>query len=179
MAGDGDSFCGIYCGACSVLRYGETGRNDGFVDCLGRVPKEEIACKGCKSDSVYPGCRVCALRDCAVEKGVAHCADCAEYPCKRYARWQSAARLLPHVREAKSSSEAIKRDGVDAWLAAQKKRWSCARCGAPFSWYAAACSECGLDVSREAFALSGLQRILCRVVLPGVYRKGKSKTTRR
>lgn len=175
MAANGDSYCGIYCGACSVLRHGVTGRGDGFVACLGRVPKDEIACSGCKSDSVYAGCRICAMRDCAVEKGVAHCADCVDFPCKKFARWQSAATLLPHVREARTSCEAIKRDGADGWLAAQKKRWSCARCGAPFSWYQTACGECGLNLGTKAYTMTGLRRILCRIVLPGVYSKGKTR----
>ncbi len=77
------------------------------------------------------GCRTCNFRDCALEKSVAHCVDCADYPCKMYRKWQSAAKFLPHVREAASSMEAIKRDSVDLWLAAQKKRWSCPDCGAP------------------------------------------------
>lgn len=125
-----DSYCGIFCGACSVSMHGVTGRADRFVACLGSVPKGEIACRGCKSNSLYTGCRVCSFRDCTVEKGVAHCVDCVDYPCKMYAKWQTAEKFLPHVREASASLAAIKRDGVDTWLAAQKKRWSCPYCGA-------------------------------------------------
>jgi ribosomal protein L37AE/L43A len=91
-----------------------------------------------------------------------------------YGKWQSAAKFLPHVRGAVSSLEAIKRDGVDSWLTAQKKRWSCPNCGTPFSWYAAECNKCGLRLATEAYEMTGWRKLLCRFVLPMVYRKGKA-----
>lgn len=170
-----DAYCGIYCGACSIVMHGETGRADGFAACLGSVPRAELACGGCKSDIVYAGCSTCSLRRCAREKGVAQCVDCADYPCKMYGRWQSAAKFLPHAREAVSNLEAIKQGGVLSWLAAQKKRWSCPGCGTPFSWYAPACHKCGRKFTSEAYKIFGWRRLLCRFVLPMAYRKGKRK----
>jgi hypothetical protein len=170
-----DSYCGIYCAACSVRMYGHTGNADGFVAGLGSVPKEEIACSGCKSGNVYPGCRICTLRECAVKKGLAHCAECADYPCKMYQRWQSGAKIVPHAREAISSSEMIKRDGANAWITAQQKRWSCPDCGEPFSWYAAACRKCGRDLASEAYEISGWRKLVFRMIFPMAYRRGKAK----
>jgi len=170
-----DTYCGIYCGACSVLMHGETGHVDGFTACLQRVPKEELACNGCKSGTVYAGCRTCDIRDCAVKKGIEHCVDCTDYPCKMYGMWQSASKILPHIREAALSLEVIKHDGVDSWLMAQKKRWSCPDCGAQYSWYAPVCSRCGRGLISEAYKMSGLKKLMCRFILPMVYRKGKRK----
>jgi hypothetical protein len=170
-----DTYCGIYCGACSIALYGETGLADGFVACLGSVPKEDLACGGCKSDTVYAGCSTCSLRRCAREKGVEHCIDCDDYPCKMYSRWQSAGKILPHAHEAAPSLEAIKRDGVGTWLVTQKRRWSCPDCGSPFSWYATECCTCGRSLTYEAHKISGWRKILCRFVLPQAYRKGKAK----
>jgi hypothetical protein len=178
MAPYGDTYCGIYCGACSISSHGETGREDGFIACCPGVPKEELACRGCKSDAVYAGCRTCGFRDCAVGKGVAHCVECAEYPCKAYEKWQSAAKILPHVRESVANLEAIRSGGVDAWLAAQASRWSCPECGTRFSWYAASCQKCGRSLAAEAYAMRGLRKLLCRWVLPTVYRRGKAKARR-
>jgi hypothetical protein len=132
------------------------------------------ACPGCRSDALYAGCRTCGLRDCAVGRGVAHCVECADYPCGTYERWRSVSKLLPHVREATSNLEAIARDGVEDWLAAQKTRWSCPACGTRFSWYAASCAECGRSLRKEAHAMKGLRKLVCRLVLPMVYRKGKA-----
>ena len=170
-----DTYCGIYCGACSIAMQGKTGRADGFSACLGSVPKEELVCGGCKSGTVYAGCSTCTLRRCAREKGIAHCVDCADYPCRMYRAWQSVAKFLPHAREAPFSLETIKRDGVDSWLAAQKKRWSCPDCGSPFSWYAPKCHQCGRRLSPNAYEMSGWRKLLCRFVLPMAYRKGRAK----
>jgi hypothetical protein len=174
--GNPDSYCGIYCGACSVFVHGETSRADGFVACLKSAPKEDIACGGCKSGAVYVGCRVCPLRACAEDKGVDHCIDCADYPCKTYGKWRSAERILPHVGEAVSSLEAIKRDGVKSWLAAQKKRWACPECGTSFSWYAEQCSTCGRKLGSKAYEMVGWRKLFCRIVLSVGYRRGKAKT---
>ena len=170
-----DTYCGIYCGACSIAMYSEAGRSDEFVACLGGVPKEGLSCGGCKSENVYAGCRACGLRRCAREKGIEHCGDCADYPCKSYRKWQGVAKFLPHIHEAEAGLVTIKRDGVDHWLNSQKKEWSCSSCGTPFSWYGSTCSKCGRNLVSKAFKLSGWKKILCRFVLPMVYRKGKAK----
>ena len=171
-----DTYCGIYCGACSVAMYGKTGHTDNFSSCLGSVPKDDIVCRGCKSDIVYYGCRICAIRSCAREKKFEHCIDCSDYQCKTYKNFQKAAKLLPHLHGTAGSMEYIKREGVRAWLDSQKKEWSCPSCGTPFSWYASICPECGCSLSQKAYKLSGWKKFICRFILPMVYRKGKAKS---
>jgi Protein of unknown function (DUF3795) len=172
MVTPGDSYCGIFCGACSVARYGETHRGDAFTACLGIVTAKDLACRGCKTDALYAGCRSCRLRECALARHVEHCVDCADYPCRIYRGWQSVGRILPHVRETSASLEVIRSRGVEAWLAAQEKRWSCPQCGERFSWYATRCGRCGRGLEAEAFALSGLRRIVSGWLLRMAYRKG-------
>jgi hypothetical protein len=174
MRDPGDSYCGIYCGACSVRRHGATGQRDGFAACCAGVPDAELSCGGCTSERLYAGCRVCTFRDCATRRGLERCGDCADYPCADFGRWQAVARLLPHVREAAPSLATIRREGVAAWLEAQRRRWSCPRCGAPLSWYQERCGGCGRDVGGVTYAMAGLRRALCRVLLPRVYRQGKT-----
>ncbi|MBN2040864.1 MAG: DUF3795 domain-containing protein [Spirochaetes bacterium] len=169
-----DTYCGIYCGACSIAMYGETGHPDDFSACLERIPREKMVCGGCKSDTVYPGYRMCILRPCAQEKGVEHCIDCVDYPCKIYSKWNSMAKSLPHIGEASASLELIKCEGVDHWIAGQKKRWSCPDCGASFSWYQSECRNCGHKPASGTYQISGWKKLLCRFMLPLVYRKGKT-----
>jgi hypothetical protein len=171
----GDSYCGIYCGSCPVRLHGGTGHSDAFVSCCTGVPKSELVCGGCKSERVYAGCRVCSFRDCAVERGLERCSDCPDYPCAAYRKWSSVKWFLPHVAEAPPSLEAVRREGVEAWAEAQRKRWSCPHCGAPFSWYQARCGACDRDLADVAYAMKGLRRLVCRLVLPRVYRKGKKR----
>lgn len=170
-----DSYCGICCGACSVLVHGVTGQSDGFTSCLKAIPAAELACLGCKSELVYGGCRNCSIRSCAKERAVSHCCECSSYPCAMYSKWEKASRFLPHVREAATNLSQIRQHGVDAWVEAQTSRWACPRCGTRFSWYAAACGQCGQNLRPVTYELTGLRRLLCRFLLPIVYRKGKAK----
>jgi hypothetical protein len=178
MAGfNGDSYCGIYCGACSVARFGQTGRADAFVACMGdRVPAAGITCRGCKSGAVYAGCRLCRMRDCAVGRGLEHCGDCGDFPCATYRRWFSGARLLPHVSESMPNLEAIRQRGVGGWLSEQDRRWSCPGCGEPFSWYQGACPRCGRAPGDRAYTIGPLRKLFFRVLFPYLYRKGMART---
>ncbi len=112
MVTPGDSYCGIFCGACSVARHGETGRGDAFTACLGSVTAKDLACGGCKSDALYAGCRSCRLRECAVARHVEHCVDCADYPCRIYRGWQSAGRILPHAERERRGDPLSRRRGL-------------------------------------------------------------------
>lgn len=172
-----DTYCGSYCGACSIAVYGQTGRADEFVACLGGVPKEELSCGGCKSDNIYAGCKACGIRGCAREKGIEHCIDCTDYPCKSYRTWQKAAKLLPHLHGAAASLESIELDGVDHWIDMQKRRWSCPDCGTSSSWYATVCYKCGRGLGARAHKLSGWRRLLCRFMLTAAYRKGRAENS--
>ncbi len=176
MGTNGDSYCGIYCGACSVLVHGETEQRDAFIGCLKGVPDSELRCNGCKSDAVYAGCRICKLRHCAIQRGVAHCVECKDYPCATYKGWQRSSRFLPHVAQSGRNLDVVRRDGVDQWLASQRKHWSCPQCAASFSWYASECQKCGRSLANEAHALRGVRRLLCSWILPLVYRRSRNDT---
>lgn len=169
-----DTYCGIYCGACSIAMYSDTGHTDEFVAFLGGVPKEDLSCGGCKSDSVYAGCKACAISCCAREKGIEHCIDCADYPCKSFRTRQLAAKFFPHLHGTDAGLRCIKLGGVDYWLDLQKKNWSCPDCGTPFTWYATACSHCCRSLVSNAHKLSGWKNLMCRFMLSSAYRKGRN-----
>lgn len=168
-----DNYCGLPCGACSVRLYGATGRTDVFTDCLRSVPKEELHCGGCKSNSTYTGCRVCPIKDCAVGKGHSHCIDCSQYPCRLYNRWRAGARFLPHLQEVTASLQQIKSIGMEDWFVRQEKRWACPACGEAFSWYSSACGSCGNTQKMRTYTLRSYRKLLCRLILLNVYRRAK------
>jgi hypothetical protein len=166
-----DNYCGLYCDACPIQLYSETGCIDDFTACLRSIPKEALKCGGCKSDTTYYGCQACPIRKCAREKAISHCTNCDRYPCRLYKRWRSGSRILPHIGEVASNFANIQKMGIEAWFSLQKARWTCPDCGKLFSWYASVCASCGRHLEGKAFNIRGFRRILCRLILPLAYKK--------
>ncbi len=156
----GDSYCGLYCGACEVLNLYRDGLSAGKAASWSELPaalKEvidpdsSIVCTGCKTDLVSPGCRECVLRACARERKVEACVLCPEYPCKlvtdrRAYISENLEDILPHIKAKFPPAEPIRAVGYEAWRTAQAGRWTCPDCGAPFTWYQATCAKCGRDL---------------------------------
>lgn len=47
---------------------------------MDRIATDAVICDGCLSDGRLSGyCSMCQIRVCAVERGVANCARCADY----------------------------------------------------------------------------------------------------
>lgn len=49
------------------------------------IAAESILCDGCESDTgrINEFCAVCEIRECGRSRGLATCADCPLYPCRR------------------------------------------------------------------------------------------------
>ncbi len=123
-----DSYCGLYCGACGILMATETGQTD-----------EE--CWGCKSDKVAKHCNDCRIKACAQSRNVAFCCDCSDYPCKTLTAFKEDG--WPHHLVGVSNLNAIRRQGIQQWLADQETRWKCPGCGRKFEYYQTNCPQCG------------------------------------
>ena len=91
------AYCGIDCAKCPAYRFprlGEKLHMKGlFQGLLKRgmkskglpVPDGEVICDGCTAIDArcLKPCLECAVRCCAMETGVAHCALCDKFPCER------------------------------------------------------------------------------------------------
>jgi len=138
-----DSYCGLYCGACPIQAATEKGEVEKKAEEWG-LPAKDVVCQGCKS-KVNAGLSAdCVIRLCARDHGFESCAECDEFPCGTIQTLERDG--YPHHTAITANLEAIYERGVDAWLAEQKKRWSCAACGTPFTWYEEKCSSCGAEV---------------------------------
>lgn len=148
------SYCGLYCGACEIMaayrRGMESGSPPKWPDLpqplRDNIPSADIVCHGCKSDKVFAGCRGCRVRECARERKVEACVVCPDFPCQRV---EALRELIPDVREKLPHTISIFRDaetanksGYEAWAEAQRARWQCPSCGAPFTWYQERCGVC-------------------------------------
>ena len=139
-----DTYCGLYCGACFVMRVNEEGRVEEQAEEWDREPKE-ITCHGCKSGVNSGYCRTCGIKACAVERGFEFCVDCTEYPCDRLIAFRD--DEWPHHSAVTRNSEDLARLGLERWLDKQAERWRCPACGHRTSWYDDTCADCGALVS--------------------------------
>jgi hypothetical protein len=85
--------CGFQCHLCLAFRENNKDRADqarvaaGWSKYFGLdVPPEQIRCNGCLSDDSggfdFPD-KNCPIRPCAIERGLANCAYCEDYPCEK------------------------------------------------------------------------------------------------
>jgi hypothetical protein len=109
--------CGLFCGAC------------GATDC-----------DGCLGDPVDDSVGKCKFRNCSKDRDIAFCCYCADYPCKELREFMS--DEWPHHWTMEPNLEYIKSHGVEKWLQAQRKEWSCSSCGTETFWYQNKCA-CG------------------------------------
>ena len=146
-----DTYCGLYCGACEVMHAKTDKAKARFIRMFEsnipgwRAAPEQVRCSGCKTDDVFVNCTKCPIRPCAKSKGVEFCFECGDFPCQIYEHLKTATEQIPVLRHLKvivKNHEYIRTHGVEKWLIAQKTKWECPRCGAPFAWYTEECAGC-------------------------------------
>ena len=119
------AICGVFCGGCPVYR---------------------IRCYGCRSTDRGPiqertSKWNCKKRDCALEKGLQHCGECAKLSCtlrkpleKRY--------IQNYQIDLAENCRQIKLLGAEGWIESQRKKYTCPNCGQSFSPYDLWCVKC-------------------------------------
>lgn len=128
-----DSYCGLYCGACTSVVAG------------GKAKKpEDTKCLGCKSGKTAGYCATCKIRECATDQGVESCGECPGFPCEKLTAFHHNGRDY-RLLAAKNCQE-INEKGRKAWMKAQRKRWTCPACKARLSWKDEKCPTCGADI---------------------------------
>jgi hypothetical protein len=87
------SFCGLLCSECGAFIATQSNDDKKRAEVAQiwskqygvNLKPEDINCDGCISDSdrLIGHTRVCEIRKCGKQKGIANCAYCGEYPCTR------------------------------------------------------------------------------------------------
>ena len=98
-------FCGINCGECEIRR---AANDREFAEKLIEIWKESdpdvneswLKCQGCKGPGDICWGNDCAIRICAMEKGVDHCGQCAGFKCILINRFE-ADKHLHHTKAVK------------------------------------------------------------------------------
>lgn len=82
------------------------------------VPKEELACKGCRQQDgkhFHLPPDGCATLNCVKKRGVGFCCDCSEFPCSLLAPVAEGADRYPHNMKVYNLCR-IKKIGLDRWI---------------------------------------------------------------
>ena len=87
------AFCGLACNECGAFlatRNDDDDKRAEVAELWSRLFKADIKqgdinCDGClsKGGRLFSHCKVCEIRKCGDEKGVANCAYCDEYACDK------------------------------------------------------------------------------------------------
>lgn len=137
------TYCGLYCGACEVMRANRMGKVVPTARKWKMKPRD-ITCHGCKSPVLSVYCRECDIKKCAIDKKVDNCSACSKFPCPRIKNLKNDDAV--HHSSVLRNLRTISAVGVKAWLRRQDRRWRCKECGARFTWYAVKCNACGAAV---------------------------------
>ena len=92
-----------------------------------------------------------SIKDCAREKGLVHCHACAEYPCRRINALEKSYQKR-YRASLTANSRFVQEEGLAAFMARQRERYTCPVCGDIISLHDAACSECGAAQPSASFS---------------------------
>jgi len=120
--------CGMNCGICMAYL------------------RKERKCLGCYvDDSNKPSTILnCIIRNCETIKTnqSGFCYECESYPCKRLKQLDKRYRTK-YSMSMIENLESIKRIGLSAFIANEKVRWRCTKCGGVICVHRGYCFSCG------------------------------------
>ena len=110
--------CGLDCFNCELYEDNLTTDLAELIHGKMGIPKEEIACKGCRQQDgkhfhLLP--EGCATLNCVKEKGVALCCDCHDFPCLYLGPTADQAARYPHNMKVFNLCR-IKKVGLERWI---------------------------------------------------------------
>jgi hypothetical protein len=94
--------CGISCGLCPRFQ-----------------SKSKSRCLGCGPDAHCSYCPI--FRCCAMKQNHETCADCSEFPCKRFDRWFDSDSFVTH-QKCLPNIQKIRKMGIKRYLKEQEER---------------------------------------------------------
>ncbi|MBP3853051.1 MAG: DUF3795 domain-containing protein [Erysipelotrichaceae bacterium] len=128
-------YCGLDCSICK------------------RAHEKENPCLGCKGpeENKYEYCRTqCEIMQCdrLKEKGYAFCIECDRFPCAGVMEKENRYAVKYVWTESPIANlQAIRSKGLSAFLARQRKRWTCKKCGGIISVHTGICNGCQRKVT--------------------------------
>ncbi len=109
--------CGLDCFNCELYEDNLTDELTERIHVKMGVPKEEIACRGCRQQDGkhFHLPNGCATLDCVKAKGVDLCCNCNDFPCDFLAPTADQAARYPHNFKVFNLCR-IKKVGLEHWI---------------------------------------------------------------
>lgn len=109
--------CGLDCFNCDIHENNLTDEVAELIHLKRGVPKEEVACNGCRQQDGkhFHLPQGCATLDCTKDKGVELCSDCKDCPCILLAPMADQAAHYPHNIKLYNLCR-IKKVGLERWI---------------------------------------------------------------
>lgn len=151
--------CGLYCGTCGIY-LATRDENTKFKAVLSRMygtPPEMTACLGCmqtsKDATIFGYCEMCAVRECAGEKGFYSCHQCEDWPCQHFTDFEFPIGVRVRERAIPSWQQKVSElgheQGCVAWARSEVELYHCSGCGEPLFRGAQRCRACKKFVADE------------------------------
>jgi len=106
--------------------------------------RKKKPCMGCHGqDASKPEhCRTCRIKNCASNRGINFCFECASFPCPTIKRLDKSYQQRYQVSLIENAIR-IKTVGAKQHLREEKQKWTCVQCGGVISLHDRVCSRCG------------------------------------
>jgi hypothetical protein len=127
------SVCGLNCAVCDMRQayLGNTELRDEIVEWFKKernevVKPEQIKCEGCRGSIELHWSPDCKMMLCAKKKGLQYCFQCKDFPCTILNKFSSDG--VPHHKKTVENMKAMKKIGIEPWIAEQKRKGQCEFC---------------------------------------------------
>lgn len=125
--------CGLNCAKCDIyMAYnGNEKLRDEIVEWFKKQRKEtikpeQIKCEGCMGPLDVHWSPECKMVLCAKRRELQHCFQCRDFPCTHVNEFSSDG--IAHHRGTIENSKMMKKIGIEAWVAEQKRKGQCVFC---------------------------------------------------
>jgi len=100
-------------------------------------------CPGCRQEGAgKPAhCQRCSRKECAQSKGLAHCFQCEQFPCKLIKNLERTYSKRYGVSLIENGRMARAR-GLEQFMQQERGRWSCSECEGIVCMHDGQCSDC-------------------------------------
>lgn len=105
--------------------------------------KDSKPCPGCfNTDKNKPErCNKCRIKECALEKGLAFCYECMDFPCKQIKNLENSYSKRYNTSLIENSKK-VQKDGICMFMTSEREKWMCKHCSGVISLHDKECSNC-------------------------------------